>query len=214
MLGRQEVWEVAQRRKHDIALFLDSLFGCEDAIAHSDLIYTFFHPLLRDQEEADIHIRKLKESKKHFNRDSSRRIQGELKLSLEYRKDTLYVMVCHAKNLLTASTASEDEPNSYVKVYLHPDPRKVTKRKTKVVRKNCHPSFMEMVSIKIVSFDLFAHLIQPVSVGVPNAVGRRQVQNVASDDLGLRPISRKRLSRRRHDQPRGRRPRKRNDEMV
>ena len=29
-------------------------------MAHSDLVYTFFHPLLRDQEEANIHMRKLK----------------------------------------------------------------------------------------------------------------------------------------------------------
>ena len=59
-LGRQEIWEVAQRRKHDIALFLQSLFDCPDAVAHSDLVYTFFHPMLRDQEEENIRIRKLK----------------------------------------------------------------------------------------------------------------------------------------------------------
>ena len=38
--------------------------------------------------------------------------------------------------------------NSYVKVYLRPDPQKETKRKTRVVGKNCHPSFMETVSAK------------------------------------------------------------------
>lgn len=39
------------------------------------------------------------------------------------------------------------EPSTYVKVYLRPDTTKTTKRKTKVVRKNCHPSFVEMVCI-------------------------------------------------------------------
>lgn len=29
-------------------------------ISQSDLIYTFFHPLLRDQQNADIHLRKVK----------------------------------------------------------------------------------------------------------------------------------------------------------
>lgn len=43
--------------------------------------------------------------------------------------------------------AGGQEPSTYVKVYLLPDAAKVTKRKTKVVRKNCHPSFMEMVKI-------------------------------------------------------------------
>ena len=43
----------------------------------------------------------------------------------------------------------QEEPNAYVKVKLHPDPTKVTKRKTKVVRKNCNPSFMEMLEYRI-----------------------------------------------------------------
>ena len=72
-------------------------------------------------------------------------IKGQLKLSIEYRKDILHVMICHAKDLAIPD-GSKDEPNSYVKVYLRPDPHKATKRKTRVVRKNRHPSFMEMVS--------------------------------------------------------------------
>jgi phosphatidylinositol-4-phosphate 3-kinase len=71
-------------------------------------------------------------------------IKGGLKLTVEYRRDVLNVMVCHAKNLAIPD-GSKDEPNSYVKVYMRPDPHKATKRKTRVVRKNCHPSFMEMV---------------------------------------------------------------------
>lgn len=41
------------------------------------------------------------------------------------------------------------EPNTYVKCYLKPDPTKATKRKTKVVRKTCVPSFMETVSYPV-----------------------------------------------------------------
>ena len=72
-------------------------------------------------------------------------IKGQLKLTVDYHKDALHVMVRHAKNLAIPD-GSRDEPNSYVKVYLRPDHHKATKRKTRVVRKNCHPSFMEMVS--------------------------------------------------------------------
>lgn len=71
---------------------------------------------------------------------------GQIKLSLHYTRGTLSVMVCHARGL--PKVANGQEPNTYVKVYLKPDPPKVTKRKTKVVKKNCHPSFMEMVRCK------------------------------------------------------------------
>ena len=52
-------------------------------------------------------------------------------------------MVHHIQNLGFSDQARE-EPNAYVKVYLKPDPTKQTKRKTKVVKKNCNPSFMEV----------------------------------------------------------------------
>lgn len=52
-------------------------------------------------------------------------------------------MVHHARSL--PMVAGAQEPSTYVKVYLQPDPSKSTKRKTKVVKRNCHPSFMEMV---------------------------------------------------------------------
>ena len=58
--GRKEISEVAERRKHDIKTFLDGLFGLPESVAHCDLVYTFFHPILRDQEEANIRQRKMK----------------------------------------------------------------------------------------------------------------------------------------------------------
>ena len=57
---RTEVQAVAEQRKHEIARFLESLFTNNVSISQSDLVYTFFHPLLRDQQEADIHLRKLR----------------------------------------------------------------------------------------------------------------------------------------------------------
>lgn len=51
----------------------------------------------------------------------------------------------HARSL--PLTTGGQEPNTYVKCYLKPDRSKITKRKTKVIRKSCFPSFMETVSI-------------------------------------------------------------------
>lgn len=39
-----------------------------------------------------------------------------------------------------------NDPDPYVKTYLLPDPQKTTKRKTKVARKTCNPTYNEMVN--------------------------------------------------------------------
>jgi len=61
-------------------------------------------------------------------------------------------MVHHAKDL--PRIAGNQEPSTYVKVYLLPDHNKATMRKTKVVKKNCYPSFMEMVRCHILVFPM------------------------------------------------------------
>lgn len=52
-MGRSNTRQVADRRFGDVQAFLTSLFSLADEIAHSDLVYTFFHPLLRDQQDVD-----------------------------------------------------------------------------------------------------------------------------------------------------------------
>lgn len=59
-MGRSNIKQVAEKRRIDIERFLKSLFLMADEISHSDLVYTFFHPLLRDQQEADIRALKVK----------------------------------------------------------------------------------------------------------------------------------------------------------
>lgn len=89
-MGRSNIKTVAERRLPEIRLFLTSLFRSADEIAHSDLVYTFFHPLLRDQQEQDIHVAKVKEPKPN---SSTERVCGEIKLSLQYHRGALTVMV-------------------------------------------------------------------------------------------------------------------------
>ena len=50
-LGRSNVKQVAEKRRYHTQLFLESLFTLADEISHSNLVYTFFHPLLRDEEQ-------------------------------------------------------------------------------------------------------------------------------------------------------------------
>lgn len=101
-------------------MFLVSLFNSADEIAHSDLVYTFFHPILRDQQEQDINVAKVKGSyhilvsrkivyyilidsliffiKKlpvDIRQISSpaENVRGEIKLSVQYHRGALTVMV-------------------------------------------------------------------------------------------------------------------------
>ncbi|XP_012279784.1 phosphatidylinositol 4-phosphate 3-kinase C2 domain-containing subunit beta isoform X2 [Orussus abietinus] len=147
-VGRSNIKQVADKRRADIEKFLLSLFKMAPEISQSDLVYTFFHPLLRDQQNADIHLRKVKVGNWWAEKRVRENVQsGQIKLSLHYSRGTLSVMVHHARGL--PKVANAQEPNTYVKVYLKPDPTKVTKRKTKVVKKNCHPSFMEMLEYRM-----------------------------------------------------------------
>ncbi|XP_049937857.1 phosphatidylinositol 4-phosphate 3-kinase C2 domain-containing subunit alpha isoform X1 [Schistocerca serialis cubense] len=148
-MGRSNIKQVAEKRRVDIERFLKSLFEMADEISHSDLVYTFFHPLLRDQQEADIRARKVKAEPRvrREDRGETGRVRGQLKLSLHYQRGVFMVMVYHARDL--PLVAGGQEPSTYVKVYLLPDHNKATKRKTKVVRRTCHPSFMEMLEYRM-----------------------------------------------------------------
>jgi len=147
-IGRSNVREVAEKRKREIATFLAELFLLSEEISHSDVVYTFFHPLLKDEEETSVHVAKVRDERPgHQRRPSHGKIKGRMKLKLYYRNNTLHVLVQFLENL--SLNDAREEPNSYVKVYLSPDPRKVTKRKTKVVRRSCNPTFMEMLEYRV-----------------------------------------------------------------
>lgn len=147
-MGRSNIKQVAEKRLRDISLFLRSLFRTADEIAHSDLVYTFFHPLLRDQQLLE-HLSTKKKDRvlSEERRADIGKLSGQLRLSLLYSKGVFGVMVQHARGL--PPLAAGQPPSAYVKVYLTPDPGKTTKRKTKVVRRNFHPSFMEMLEYRM-----------------------------------------------------------------
>ncbi|CAH0558618.1 unnamed protein product [Brassicogethes aeneus] len=138
-MGRSNIKQVAQKRLIEISKFVASLFECAFEICHSDLVYTFFHPLLRDQQDYDLKKYKDRVNVKH----TPGKLSGQIKFSLEFSKQGFSVMIHHVRGL--PKLLNGQEPSTYVKVYLKPDENKDTKRKTKVVKKNCHPSFMEML---------------------------------------------------------------------
>lgn len=78
-IGRSSVKVVAEKRRSELDLFLLSLFDMADEIRHCDLVYTFLHPLLRDQDEqANFYVTKWRNKSIVKPRPSIGNIQGSL----------------------------------------------------------------------------------------------------------------------------------------
>uniref|UniRef100_A0AAQ5WYP6 Phosphatidylinositol-4-phosphate 3-kinase n=1 Tax=Amphiprion ocellaris TaxID=80972 RepID=A0AAQ5WYP6_AMPOC len=133
VLGRTHIKEVAAKRKLELNNYVHNLMRSSTEVTQCDLIYTFFHPIARDDKT---------EGLDPPLSPTSGRVEGEVKLSISYRNSTLFIMVMHIRDLV-----SEDgtDPNPYVKTYLLPDPHKTSKRKTKISRKTRNPTFNEML---------------------------------------------------------------------
>lgn len=170
LVGRTNTREVAERRMMELKTFLANLLRLPPEISECDLIYTFFHPILRDQTANSNDMSRSSETSSTFGYQEYSEAQrnalyvgsnGQVKLSLSYKNSTLSIMVMHAKNLVCPENSAG--PNCYAKTYLLPDPTKQTKQKTRVVRQSCHPSFMELISYKI-PVDALKRLTLQVSI--------------------------------------------------
>ncbi|OWF36539.1 Phosphatidylinositol 4-phosphate 3-kinase C2 domain-containing subunit alpha [Mizuhopecten yessoensis] len=157
VIGRSQVKSVAESRKPEIEKFLAELWQKTAEIKESDLVYTFFHTLLRDEQESQ--IEKLDTQKRRVN--PVQLIQhpnqfGQLKLSLLYSKESLMVNIMHARNL----PGTPVPPSPYVKTYVLPDPEKQTKQKTKIVKSSTHPTYNEVIEYKMALSDLQHRTLQ------------------------------------------------------
>ncbi|XP_022535661.2 phosphatidylinositol 4-phosphate 3-kinase C2 domain-containing subunit alpha [Astyanax mexicanus] len=141
VLGRTHIKDVASKRKVELNSYVHSLMRSSAEVAQCDLIYTFFHPIARDDRTEGVDgFPKVPEVTPVS--PASGRVGGEVKLSVSYRNSTLFIMVMHIKDLVSDDGT---DPNPYVKTYLLPDPHKTSKRKTKISRKTRNPTFNEML---------------------------------------------------------------------
>uniref|UniRef100_A0A674AHN6 Phosphatidylinositol 4-phosphate 3-kinase C2 domain-containing subunit alpha n=1 Tax=Salmo trutta TaxID=8032 RepID=A0A674AHN6_SALTR len=139
VLGRTHIKDVAAKRKIELNGYVQNLLRSSTEVTQCDLIYTFFHPIARDDKTEGLEATARAPGKPD---PTSGRVEGEVKLSVSYRNSTLFIMVMHIRDLV--STEGTD-PNPYVKTYLLPDPHKTSKRKTKISRKTRNPTFNEML---------------------------------------------------------------------
>ncbi|XP_020780649.1 phosphatidylinositol 4-phosphate 3-kinase C2 domain-containing subunit alpha [Boleophthalmus pectinirostris] len=139
VLGRTHVKEVAAKRKLELNNYVHNLLRSSTEVTQCDLVYTFFHPMARDDKTEGESALKMTGPPPS---PVSGRVEGEVKLSISYRNSTLFIMVMHIRDLVSEEGS---DPNPYVKTYLLPDPTKSSKRKTKICRKTRNPTFNEML---------------------------------------------------------------------
>uniref|UniRef100_A0A8C3XK37 Phosphatidylinositol-4-phosphate 3-kinase n=1 Tax=Chelydra serpentina TaxID=8475 RepID=A0A8C3XK37_CHESE len=139
MIGRSRGEAMADRRKEELNGYIWHLIHSAPEVAECDLVYTFFHPLQRDEKAAGTNPAP-KPADATWSRPIGK-VGGEVKLSISYKNNKLFIMVMHIRGLV----GDGNDPDPYVKIYLLPDPQKTTKRKTKVARKTCNPTYNEML---------------------------------------------------------------------
>ncbi|KRY10665.1 Phosphatidylinositol 4-phosphate 3-kinase C2 domain-containing subunit alpha [Trichinella patagoniensis] len=147
---RSNVRGVAVRRQSEIAQFIRSLFHYAEEISHSDLVYTFFHPIFRD-EQADI-------KSKTQNLHHPENVSGEVKVQVEFRQGLLEIFINHARNLSLINGINL--PDSYVKCYILPDKRGWSKKKTRVVRGTRDPTYNEMFVYRVPASQLKCKVLE------------------------------------------------------
>uniref|UniRef100_A0ACB8F584 Phosphatidylinositol 4-phosphate 3-kinase C2 domain-containing subunit beta n=1 Tax=Sphaerodactylus townsendi TaxID=933632 RepID=A0ACB8F584_9SAUR len=176
VIGRSRGEAVAEKRKEELNGYIWNLLHAAPEVAESDLLYTFLHPLPRDEvaagtnpapkPAANLNVERLLDQTGYIQKCAPTlaalftvidncgqlhatwsqpvgKMGGEVKLSISYKNNKLFIMVMHIRGLQPLQDGSDPDP--YVKIYLLPDPQKTTKRKTKVARKTCNPTYNEML---------------------------------------------------------------------
>uniref|UniRef100_K7GHJ1 Phosphatidylinositol-4-phosphate 3-kinase catalytic subunit type 2 beta n=2 Tax=Pelodiscus sinensis TaxID=13735 RepID=K7GHJ1_PELSI len=141
VISRSRGEAMAERRKDELNGYIWHLIHSAPEVAECDLVYTFFYPLPRDEKAAGTNPAP-KPADATWSRPIGK-VGGEVKLSISYKNNKLFIMVMHIRGLQPLQDGNDPDP--YVKIYLLPDPQKTTKRKTKVARKTCNPTYNEML---------------------------------------------------------------------
>uniref|UniRef100_A0AAY4DZX8 Phosphatidylinositol-4-phosphate 3-kinase n=1 Tax=Denticeps clupeoides TaxID=299321 RepID=A0AAY4DZX8_9TELE len=138
VIGRSRGEAMADRRKDELNGYVWHLVHAASEVAQVDHVYIYMHLLYY----------KITGSNPTFNLNLSwtpvlEKVVGEVKLSISYKSDKLFIMVMHIRGLQPLQDGTDPDP--YVKLYLLPDPQKMSKRKTKAARRTCNPTYNEML---------------------------------------------------------------------
>ncbi|XP_072571954.1 phosphatidylinositol 4-phosphate 3-kinase C2 domain-containing subunit beta-like isoform X2 [Paramormyrops kingsleyae] len=143
VIGRSRGEAMADRRKDELNGYVWHLIHAAREVAQCDFIYTFFHPLPRDERPGTVYNTLQNKPSEVSWAPIAGKIVGEVKLSISYKSNKLFIMVMHIRGLQPLQDGTDPDP--YVKLYLLPDPQKTSKRKTKAAKRTCNPTYNEML---------------------------------------------------------------------
>ncbi|KAM5180716.1 phosphatidylinositol 4-phosphate 3-kinase C2 domain-containing subunit beta [Mantella aurantiaca] len=98
VIGRSRGEAAAERRKEELNGYIWHLIHAAPQVAECDLVYTFFHSLPRDEKNVS-------DTTQSRPSDATWSVPvgtvgGEVKLSISYKNDQLFIMVMHIRGLL------------------------------------------------------------------------------------------------------------------
>jgi len=117
-----------QKRRIMVSFLINDILKLQSEIRDSDIVYTFFHKTLRDQkdngEEQPDYLSLNQNLGKSLVRAPNAR--GQIKIRLNYRDNKFVINILFARNLVSHNPTLKP----YVKTYLRPDAKKLTKKKS------------------------------------------------------------------------------------
>lgn len=143
--------QTVEKRKAELNVYLKELLLMEPQISESDVIYTFLHCLIRDEED----LIKVNEETKESHVSA-----GKIQLEIQYNvtHQSLTVMVRCVRDLVPRESCDTADP--YVKLYLLPDHSKETKKKTKVAKRTLNPIYNETFTYTLPPSSLNSQVLQ------------------------------------------------------
>uniref|UniRef100_A0A673MCJ3 Phosphatidylinositol 4-phosphate 3-kinase C2 domain-containing subunit alpha-like n=1 Tax=Sinocyclocheilus rhinocerous TaxID=307959 RepID=A0A673MCJ3_9TELE len=145
VLGRTHIKDVASKRKVELSSYMHNLMRSSTEVTQCDLIYTFFHPIARDDKTEGVEgLSKTPVS------PTIGRVEGEVKLSVSYRNSTLFIMVMHIKDL-TPTKPPNLVYSGYSKETLKQRELQLSVLSVESLRENC---YLGGITLSLKDFDL------------------------------------------------------------
>uniref|UniRef100_A0A671S3C1 Phosphatidylinositol 4-phosphate 3-kinase C2 domain-containing subunit alpha-like n=1 Tax=Sinocyclocheilus anshuiensis TaxID=1608454 RepID=A0A671S3C1_9TELE len=149
VLGRTHIKDVASKRKVELSSYVHNLMRSSTEVTQCDLIYTFFHPIARDDKTEGVEgLSKTPDTPPVS--PTTGRVEGEVKLSVSYRNSTLFIMVMHIKDL-TPTKPPNLVYSGYSKETLKQRELQLSVLSAESLRENC---YLGGITLSLKDFDL------------------------------------------------------------